>query len=296
MRLEEIRIGSNNPRRVQDVSDLVRSIREQGLLQPVLVRPLPEGGYQVVAGERRVRAAREAGLEEVPALVVEADDAEAYLMALAENAARSDMHPLEKAEAFLKAVALRAGKGREEVLEAARRLRSLLGNYGRDWLERARSEPLFPAFAEVSEAAGIGLTYFLKRLYPFLLIPEERRALYLEAKPPAASIWAMEKDPELFRAFAERYREAKGAVVGLTGGKGERTAELAAAQAALTAVRRARGKRSSGLARRIAGVERALERLLDRADLPEEAAGLLEEALERIRRAAWTASSGVSSA
>jgi len=79
---------------------LAASLRHQGVLQPVVVRPRSAGGYELVAGERRWRAAREAGLETLPALVRETDDREALLLALVENVAREDLSPVEEARAY----------------------------------------------------------------------------------------------------------------------------------------------------------------------------------------------------
>jgi ParB family chromosome partitioning protein len=79
---------------------LAASLRHEGVLQPIVVRPRSAGGYEVVAGERRWRAAREAGLETLPALVRETDDRETLLLALVENVAREDLSPVEEARAY----------------------------------------------------------------------------------------------------------------------------------------------------------------------------------------------------
>lgn len=91
------------PRRTFDdepISDLAASIRQVGILQPVVVRPLPDGTYQLVVGERRWRAARRAGLTSVPALVIETDERGALERALVENVHRQDLNPLEEAAAY----------------------------------------------------------------------------------------------------------------------------------------------------------------------------------------------------
>jgi ParB family chromosome partitioning protein len=75
-------------------------MRHQGVLQPVVVRPRAEGGYELVAGERRWRAAREAGLPTLPAIVRESDDRDALLLGLVENVAREDLSPVEEARAY----------------------------------------------------------------------------------------------------------------------------------------------------------------------------------------------------
>jgi len=79
------------------LAELAESIRAQGVMQPILVRPLREGRYEIVAGERRWRAARMAGLSSVPALVREVPDSHALAMALIENMQREDLNPLEQA-------------------------------------------------------------------------------------------------------------------------------------------------------------------------------------------------------
>jgi ParB family chromosome partitioning protein len=81
-------------------SGLAESIKAQGLIQPVVLRPRLEGGYELIAGERRWRAAREAGLPTVPAVVREADDRDTLLLALIENVAREDLSPIEEARAY----------------------------------------------------------------------------------------------------------------------------------------------------------------------------------------------------
>jgi ParB family chromosome partitioning protein len=97
-----IRPNPRQPRRSFDeaaLAELAESIRSRGLLQPIVVAPLPGGHYELVAGERRLRAARTAGLETVPAIVRQADDWERLDLALAENMARQDLNPIEQARA-----------------------------------------------------------------------------------------------------------------------------------------------------------------------------------------------------
>ena len=81
-------------------SGLAKSIQAQGMLQPVVVRPRPEGGYELIAGERRWRAAKEAGITKVPALVREADDSQSLLLSLVENVAREQLSAVEEARAY----------------------------------------------------------------------------------------------------------------------------------------------------------------------------------------------------
>ena len=101
--IDEIRPNPQQPRGDFDdeaLSGLAESIRSLGLLQPVVVRPDPEGGYFLVAGERRWRAARKAGLSRIPAVIRTSDDREWLTAALVENLQRADLNPLEEAAAF----------------------------------------------------------------------------------------------------------------------------------------------------------------------------------------------------
>jgi ParB family chromosome partitioning protein len=101
--LGAIRANARQPRRHIDadgISSLADSVRAQGVMQPVVVRPAKDGGYELIAGERRWRAARAAGLATIPALVRESDDRESLVLALVENVAREDLSPVEEARAY----------------------------------------------------------------------------------------------------------------------------------------------------------------------------------------------------
>ena len=133
--LREIEPDPGQPRKTFDdetLAELSASIAEHGLLQPIAVRPKPSGGYLIVAGERRWRASRMAGLSEIPAIVIEADDAKVRELALIENLQRQDLTPLEEAEGYRslmehsgmtqEEVAARLGKSRPVVANALRLL------------------------------------------------------------------------------------------------------------------------------------------------------------------------------
>ncbi|OOY41606.1 chromosome partitioning protein ParB, partial [Solemya velum gill symbiont] len=95
--------GRYQPRRNFDkekLQELADSISEQGIVQPIVVRPIGEGKYEIIAGERRWRAAQLAGLSEVPVVVRDVDDKSAMAMALIENIQRDDLNPLEEADAL----------------------------------------------------------------------------------------------------------------------------------------------------------------------------------------------------
>jgi ParB family transcriptional regulator, chromosome partitioning protein len=131
----EIHPNPRQPRKQFDaegVSGLAESIRAQGLIQPVVVRPRLEGGYELIAGERRWRAAVAADLAMVPAVVREADDRETLLLGLVENVAREDLSPVEEARAYavlidefalaLPEVAERVGKSKPSISNRLRLL------------------------------------------------------------------------------------------------------------------------------------------------------------------------------
>lgn len=128
--VELIRPNPNQPRRHFDEEALVglsESLRERGVLQPVLVRPVPGGTYELVAGERRWRAARLAGLETLPAVVRAHDDDESLELALIENMARQDLSPVEEARACAMLVD-ELGLTREEVGRRVGRSRVAVSN------------------------------------------------------------------------------------------------------------------------------------------------------------------------
>lgn len=103
IRISEIERNKDQPRKdfnEASLQELADSITAHGVLQPLLVRPLSNGGYQIVAGERRWRAARMAGLTEIPAVIRELSDNEMAEIALVENLQREDLNPLEEAEGY----------------------------------------------------------------------------------------------------------------------------------------------------------------------------------------------------
>src|SRR5438874_6708643 len=102
--IDQIEVNPNQPRKLFDsaaLSELAASIRTSGVIQPVVVRR-HGGTYQLIAGERRWRAARQAGLTRIPAVVREATDAQSLEIALVENLLREDLNPMEEAEAYQK--------------------------------------------------------------------------------------------------------------------------------------------------------------------------------------------------
>ena len=133
--ISQVESCSSQPRKSFDeasLAELAESIREHGIIQPLTVRKLASGYYQIIAGERRWRAARLAGLQEVPVIVVEADDRKAAELAMIENLQREDLNPMEEAAGFQALIenyhmtqeeaATRVGKSRSAVANALRLL------------------------------------------------------------------------------------------------------------------------------------------------------------------------------
>lgn len=125
-----VRPNPNQPRTEFDEEALLalsRSIAARGVLQPVVVRPLPGGSYELIAGERRLRAARMAGLETIPAVVRETDETDRLEIALIENMAREDLNPVEEARACATLVD-DLGLSKEEVGKRVGRSRVAISN------------------------------------------------------------------------------------------------------------------------------------------------------------------------
>ncbi len=134
--IESIHPSSKQPRKRFDdarLDELAESIRSQGIIQPLVVRAREGGGFELIAGERRWRAAQRAGLHQVPAVVREVAESQAFEMALVENLQREDLNPIEEAEGYQRLVAefgytqeslsARVGKDRSTVANALRLLK-----------------------------------------------------------------------------------------------------------------------------------------------------------------------------
>ncbi len=135
LRISDIEPDRDQPRKTfgdEELGELANSIRQHGVLQPLVVRPNPLGGYRIIAGERRWRASRLAGLTEVPAIIRDVTDAEAMEIALIENLQREDLDPIEEAFGYQKLIencnytqeqaADRLGKSRSGVANSLRLL------------------------------------------------------------------------------------------------------------------------------------------------------------------------------
>lgn len=133
--IEKVRPSKDQPRKQfndETLSDLADSIRIHGILQPINVRRMASGYYEIISGERRWRAAREAGLEEIPVIVIEADDRKAMELGLIENLQREDLNAMEEAKGYQtlmqdfgltqEEVARQVGKSRPAIANAVRLL------------------------------------------------------------------------------------------------------------------------------------------------------------------------------
>ena len=128
--ISQIESYQNQPRKnfnQEKLEELAESIRQHGVIQPLTVRKLASGYYQIIAGERRWRAARMAGLDEVPAVVIEADDQKAMELAMIENLQREDLNPIEEAEGF-RSLIENYGMTQEQAASSVGKSRSAVAN------------------------------------------------------------------------------------------------------------------------------------------------------------------------
>jgi ParB family chromosome partitioning protein len=147
LKISEIEPNRNQPREYfedEALRELADSIREHGVIQPLVVRPLESGGYQIVAGERRWRASRMVGLSEVPVVIRELDDLQTLEIAIIENLQREDLNPVELALGY-KALMEQHGMTQEQVADKVGKSRPVVANTIRllalpkDVLEHVRS-------------------------------------------------------------------------------------------------------------------------------------------------------------
>ncbi len=130
LNINEIEPNRNQPRKnfsENGLEELAKSIEQNGIIQPILVRPMTDGSYQLIAGERRWRAARMAGLTEVPVTIREMSDEEASVFALIENLQREDLSPVEEAEG-LKSLIESYGFTQEEAADKVGKSRTAVTN------------------------------------------------------------------------------------------------------------------------------------------------------------------------
>ena len=178
LRISDIEPNPDQPRRrfePEALEALADSIRENGLLQPVVVRRGEEGIYRIIAGERRWRACRMAGLREIPAVILEADDLKAAQLALIENLQREDLNPIEEAGGY-QALITTFGLTQEEAARRVGRSRPAVAN-------ALRLLSLSPELRTLVEQGKLSAGH----ARTLLAIPDEKQRL-------AAAQYAMEKE------------------------------------------------------------------------------------------------------
>lgn len=281
-----------------ETDSLIQSIRENGVLEPILVRPIPGGPderghrWEVIAGERRLRAARAVGLERIPAIVKEVSDEEAFLLAVEENALRSDMNPIEQIATAIRLIMNQYGLEEETarwILKERYRNRrwgadlpyekpdALLNRYGLHrlrWILRA-------------DGGGLGplLDLPLKRL-------EDLAAADIPEDPKLRQAWAVAAS-QLDEPSWQRIAEARKQVLqALDSGQGDLGHWKVVANDAIR--RRMQSvavpkpsRRAADWASRLEAIDRQLDWFssVDFPSLEEEKKGKLREALEEVRRA-----------
>ena len=130
LKIDRIIANSNQPRKYFDkekMSELKESIKNSGLLQPITVRKISGGKYEIIAGERRYRACRELGMENIPAIEINTGDARGYELSVLENIQREDLNPIEEAESYLMLMEV-YGYTQEKLSEKLGKNRSSLSN------------------------------------------------------------------------------------------------------------------------------------------------------------------------
>jgi ParB family chromosome partitioning protein len=231
--LSELALGALRPGRYQprsrmdpaSISELADSIRAQGVIQPILVRPIDDGQYEIIAGERRWRAAQLAGLKHVPVVVRSVPDGAALAMALIENIQREDLNPLEEANG-LKRLLDEFGMTHEAAAQAVGRSRSAVTNLLRLLtLEKPVQELLLQGSIDMGHArALLGVTGarqidLAQRVVALGLSVRQTEELVNQRPPlPAAKPRARRKDRDI-AALEEELAETLGAVVSISHGK-----------------------------------------------------------------------------
>lgn len=172
--LSSINLSEHQPRRYFDpekLDQLVGSVKEHGILEPLLVRPLPKGDYELVAGERRFRAAQAANFTQVPVIVKELGDEEALQVALVENLQREDLNPLEETEGILQLLAISLKVAVEDVVALLYRMRNeLKGNVNQNVLVSLEGEKIQTFFKSLGL---MGWDSFVSSRIPLLTLPVE---------------------------------------------------------------------------------------------------------------------------
>lgn len=229
----EIEPNQDQPRKEfspEALSQLAESIKEHGILQPLVVRPRPNGRYQIVAGERRWRASRIAGLTELPVIIRELTDEQAFEVALVENLVRADLNPIEEAlgyrtlmESFSmtqERIAQRVGRSRPAVANALRLLTlppKVIDMLEKGVLSSGHARALLPLKeSDLLEAANRIVSQALSVRQAEELVKQMQKAAAAPKKAPVAPSFYREMELALKDTLSRRVR-----VVPKGKGKGE---------------------------------------------------------------------------
>ena len=171
--IESLKLPDYQPRQYFDESKLQQltvSIREHGILEPLLVRPLPHQNYELVAGGRRYRAAQLASLKEVPVVILDLTDSEALEISILENLQREDLNPIEETEGILHLLGAKLSQERSQVTSLLYRMRnSGKGKVRRNVSPKSEVEIVEEVFAPL----GITWKSFTETRLPLLKLPQE---------------------------------------------------------------------------------------------------------------------------
>ena len=198
--IKEIHLPPQQPRRYFDpdaLKELVNSIKQHGILQPLLVRPLSSEGYELVAGERRYRAAIESGLTEVPVVIRELNNSDALSLSLVENLQREDLNPVEETEGILQLLSLHLETTVEEVISLLYRLSNeSKGKVTRNTTDKETVELVEKIFDSIG---AISWSSFVRNRLPLLKLPQDIREALQEGKIAytKASVIGRVKDSEV---------------------------------------------------------------------------------------------------
>ncbi|RTG93634.1 chromosome partitioning protein ParB [Thermus scotoductus] len=206
--LSELRPRAQPRRRFEDASlkALAESIRSHGVLEPLLVRKAEEG-YEIIAGERRYRAAKMAGLEAVPAIVLEVDEKTAQAIALMENLQREDLNPYEETLGVLDLLALELGRSREEVVSLLHRMRDeVRGRVPRNVTGNSEGQKVEEVFRTLGR---MDWQSFVRNRLPLLNLPPDLREALEDGSIPYTAALELKKvkDEALRRELLEEVKE-----------------------------------------------------------------------------------------
>ena len=209
--IELISMPESQPRRYFDragMQQLSASVREHGILQPIIVRPVGEK-YEVVAGERRYRAALEAGLTEVPALVREMSDEQAVQYALVENLQREDLNPIEEVEGILQLLALKLKTDREGAISLLNQMANVKRGLTHNLVRNEEQQIVEEVFATIGRLSPDS---FRSHRLPLLKLPDDIQSALRKGRIEytKAQAIARMKEPEkrqdlLEKAIAEEW-------------------------------------------------------------------------------------------